>query len=647
MSGLYQATCQVMKLVILLFTCNFTLAGDFALIADLFNNSIYAGSMGKALVDLTPLPLSGLKGPLAVDYDPVMEMVYWTEVQGVPSSKIARAHLNGSNQMTLVESLRVPDGLSLDLTSRMMYWTDMVYMHIMRATMDGENKEVIVENIGSPRAIVVHHLSGFIYWTDWGDYPKIERADLDGGNRITLIEGELGWPNGILVDHENNMMYWCDASLDLIERSDLLGEKRQVVKNLTELNLPFHPFDLAVYKDEIYWTDWNYVALLRVNINGLGEQFFGARVFERAAGLHIQLEPDYCESSPCETGATCVDIINGFECLCPPGSAICSQDPSDAGCMFTSDQKDSVTFVPDKDIYQPGEQVVISCPSGYRVSGSIERICRSDLTWSGEATMCIAEEPDYCESSPCETGATCVDIINGFECLCPPGSAICSQDPSDAGCMFTSDQKLSVTIVPDKDIYQPGEQVVISCPSGYRVNGSIERICRSDLTWSGEATMCIAEESGCIIPRDDSSDIEVIPNKDSYLTGDRVKFSCPNGFLLSSSAEQICLSNSTWSGEQPHCVVDPESEGEEFPLVVGGGAGLFFIIIILVVVVIICVIRSRSRSSNTTNTSSHYDDNHYSNPLAYEDHIEPIYESNFVFKPGTESSPPMTYTTCI
>ncbi|XP_071809756.1 uncharacterized protein [Asterias amurensis] len=610
MSGLYQATCQVMKLVILLFTCNFTLAGDFALIADLSNNSIYAGSMGKALVDLTPLPLSGLKGPLAVDYDPVMEMVYWTEVQGVPSSKIARAHLNGSNQMTLVESLRVPDGLSLDLTSRMMYWTDMVFMHIMRATMDGENKEVIVENIGSPRAIVVHHLSGFIYWTDWGDYPKIERADLDGGNRITLIEGELGWPNGILVDHENNMLYWCDASLDKIERSDLLGENRQFVKNLTELNLPFHPFDLAVYKDEIYWTDWNYVALLRVNINGLGEQVFGPLVFERAAGLHIQLEPDYCESSPCETGATCVDIINGFQCLCPPGSAICSQDPSDAGCMFTSDQKDSVTIVPDKDIYQPGEQVEISCPSGYRVSGSIERICRSDLTWSGEATMCIAE---------------------------------------DSGCMLISDQRGIVTVVPEKDVYLPGDQVQISCPSGYRVSGSIERICRSDLTWSGEATMCNAEESGCTRPRDDSSDIDVIPDKDNYLTGDRVKFSCPNGFLLSSSAEQICLSNSTWSGEQPHCVVDPESEGEEFPLVVviGGGAGLFIIIIILIVVFIICISRSRSRSSNTTNTSSHYDDNHYSNPLAYENHIDPVYESNFVIKPGTESSPPMTYTTCI
>ncbi len=81
-------------------------AGDFALIADLENQTIYAGSMGQALVDLAPLPLSGLQGPLAVSYDPVMEMIYWTDVRGIPSPKISRAHLNGSNQRTLVENLR-------------------------------------------------------------------------------------------------------------------------------------------------------------------------------------------------------------------------------------------------------------------------------------------------------------------------------------------------------------------------------------------------------------------------------------------------------------------------------------------------------------------------------------------------------------
>ncbi len=85
-------------------------------------------------------------------------------------------------------------------------------------------------------------------------------------------------------------MYWCDAKLDKIERSDLLGNNRHVIKNLTEIEgFHFHPFDLAVYKDEIYWTDWRFKAVFRVNVNGLGEQIYGPLVFERAGGIHIQL----------------------------------------------------------------------------------------------------------------------------------------------------------------------------------------------------------------------------------------------------------------------------------------------------------------------------------------------------------------------
>ena len=39
-----------------------------------------------------------------------------------------------------------------------------------------------------------------MYWTDWGDHPKIERADLNGNNRLTLVSGNMGWPNGIALD---------------------------------------------------------------------------------------------------------------------------------------------------------------------------------------------------------------------------------------------------------------------------------------------------------------------------------------------------------------------------------------------------------------------------------------------------------------
>ena len=39
-----------------------------------------------------------------------------------------------------------------------------------------------------------------IYWTDWGQKAKIERADLNGENRATIIDEDLVWPNGIAKD---------------------------------------------------------------------------------------------------------------------------------------------------------------------------------------------------------------------------------------------------------------------------------------------------------------------------------------------------------------------------------------------------------------------------------------------------------------
>ena len=48
----------------------------------------------------------------------------------------------------------------------------------------------------SYRAIAVDPIHGHMYWTDWGDEAKIERADLDGGNRINFVDSDIMWPNG-------------------------------------------------------------------------------------------------------------------------------------------------------------------------------------------------------------------------------------------------------------------------------------------------------------------------------------------------------------------------------------------------------------------------------------------------------------------
>lgn len=56
-----------------------------------------------------------------------------------------------------------------------------------------------------------------MYWTDWGVVPKIERADLDGTERVVLVNTSLGWPNGLALDYHQRTIYWGDAKTDRIE----------------------------------------------------------------------------------------------------------------------------------------------------------------------------------------------------------------------------------------------------------------------------------------------------------------------------------------------------------------------------------------------------------------------------------------------
>lgn len=58
-----------------------------------------------------------------------------------------------------------------------------------------------------------------MYWTDWGDVPKIERADLDGMERVVMVNTSLGWPNGLALDYAERKIYWGDAKTDKIEVS--------------------------------------------------------------------------------------------------------------------------------------------------------------------------------------------------------------------------------------------------------------------------------------------------------------------------------------------------------------------------------------------------------------------------------------------
>ena len=86
-------------------------------------------------------------------------------------------------------------------------------------------------------------------------------------------------------------MYWCDAGLNRIETSDVNGENRRVLTTIEmttdgrEVNI--HPFDIGFYNNHIYWSDWAFNSIIKMDKYGRFAKSVGPAVFERAGGLHI------------------------------------------------------------------------------------------------------------------------------------------------------------------------------------------------------------------------------------------------------------------------------------------------------------------------------------------------------------------------
>ena len=99
---------------------------------------------------------------------------------------------------------------------------------IHTANADGSDRKVIVSGARVPDGVVVDVEAGHIYWTNMGVPSKndgsIERADLDGQNRVTIIgEGKTFTPKQLHLDKTSRRLYWCDREGMRVMRANLDG----------------------------------------------------------------------------------------------------------------------------------------------------------------------------------------------------------------------------------------------------------------------------------------------------------------------------------------------------------------------------------------------------------------------------------------
>ncbi|KAK2583224.1 hypothetical protein KPH14_009242 [Odynerus spinipes] len=152
-----------------------------------------------------------------------------------------------------------------DSVSRTLFWSDGVKRVIMKmqVPIEGPPEEpVLLHKLTQiPYGIALDVCNSHIYWTNNDKYnPSIERSDLDGSNRITVVKGNLYEPMGLAIDHAEGKLYWSDdeEGIDFkIERSNLDGTEREIVIH----NRNQKPVYLTVDQDSIYWSDWVHTAI--------------------------------------------------------------------------------------------------------------------------------------------------------------------------------------------------------------------------------------------------------------------------------------------------------------------------------------------------------------------------------------------------
>src|SRR6267154_4142183 len=137
---------------------------------------------------------------------------------------------DGSSRKVIAADCHLPDGIAVDVEAGHIYWTNMGVPNlndgsIERADLDGRNRRTIVPAGATftPKQIHLEKPSGKLYWCD-REGMRVMRSSLDGSHIETLVDTSQGdtrpgpdatkWCVGITVDPARGQIYWTQKGPD-------------------------------------------------------------------------------------------------------------------------------------------------------------------------------------------------------------------------------------------------------------------------------------------------------------------------------------------------------------------------------------------------------------------------------------------------
>lgn len=185
-----------------------------------------AADASTPAVDGSPADAGDIDDPDAAPPDaapPAPSFVYWANLSGT----IGRADSAGSAPGDIVTGLNQPSRVAVDAVNQKIYYGG-GQATITQADLDGSNPVAVVPTGESPSGLAIDATNGKLYWSTFGA-GSVLRADLDGSNVETILDGSLDSPSGIWVDEQNGKLYVITYNNTEIQRANLDGSVLETV----------------------------------------------------------------------------------------------------------------------------------------------------------------------------------------------------------------------------------------------------------------------------------------------------------------------------------------------------------------------------------------------------------------------------------
>ena len=202
-------------------------------------------------------------------------------VLDLSGNRVLAMNPDGSGKRVIVTDCPHPDGIVVDAGAGHIYWTNMGVPnlddgYIERSDLDGANRKTIIPKgvTFTPKQIHLDKANGKLYWSD-REGMRVMRSNLDGSQAETLVQtgqGEVDrrdqtkWCVGITIDPKHGHIYWTqkgpdNAELGGIFRANIEIPRGQTAANRTDIEVIFdrlpEPIDLELDLENrmLYWTD--------------------------------------------------------------------------------------------------------------------------------------------------------------------------------------------------------------------------------------------------------------------------------------------------------------------------------------------------------------------------------------------------------